>query len=1174
MASLETRLYPPIVESWSRAVTSYDNWRIYFTLSAYMGLSSINPNLIWVKVLDPNTNLSIVNPQLNHNSNNLICRMQQDENGRKYIEIDQAVLNCSENHYYKVQLRFCSAQSTATTAELRRDPTKYLQDFSDWSEISLIKVISTPILIFEQFQGAGEVELVILKSSQLDVLGQLSFADDSDDFLTSYQIQLYSQQDETDRTPGNLIDDSGVMNNLIEINKIHYLIPYDLTNNSYYLLKVEYETNSGYQGEQNYLFYVDCEQALPQGIVTEISSDQIDASITIDIDCSDVVLTDTTLNFLVLRRTDQKSDYQKWEDFYIYDIREGIESVSSLRDRTVEFGFFYKYSLIGVDNRGHRGIAQIINVEPLLVQFEGTRLVLTDECQYHLKTNLQMSNFQYNVIESKTDTLGSQYPFIRRNGDTYYRQFSLTGTITHFWENDYPDEYMAENLDDDTLDSYIAKKKHYVAKDNATLFDNYEDTRYATSIANQYFGGNINRWTDSFLEKEYRDEVIEELYANKIRLFRSPTEGNILVRLMEVSFTPNNQLSRHVYDFSATAYEVDIPTLEKIIFYKIHDKGAIISPQEDMITVETIVGQTQINENSVPIANIGSSITVVDIMDKIQEQLSPENYSNTIYNLQSLKWLKFEFFSNPDLLALQQSNDYEPQAIIVPAEASEEDWSMAIGIRALGNTDPLWEIFPLVIPVEEPNRMGVPGEGRLLKEYIGDFISPPEVMFNFAKVGYYLTAERVALDGTIYTFWQPHSWIEDTDSIFGTPNIDYAIVDGGSGAIDHLIWKELREDSANNTYRWCANENFIVLVDNLVKSLHQGEQGDYSCIIRDIFYTSALMTQQIGTLFETLYLTQQEYLLENGTTIYYPSKAIGEKTDETVHGTTGGAFLINTVHNNILKLIKYGKRIDESYVDDEGTTVEPLLWKQDFRTYLRDILLPVAAYVYARDNDYRRRYGTDEFEVGDVVRTNTITSKIPGYGLLINGRKIMAPLNGYYELNDADTHITSAAIRALPSKPLKVNIDWIAEVNKIETMNQAPRSIIRYYYVGQHCNGGNNENIIEEIKAHCEASDTPAIVKRVLKVPYISIEGEPRTVIDIRDEYDLKNNNDKHTLHIINDTGILTFAENQTDIKELYIIIPSGATKEYDRNELLYDPDYAAYDILINYIVLIEEERY
>ena len=57
-------------------------------------------------------------------------------------------------------------------------------------------------------------------------------------------------------------------------------------------------------------------------------------------------------------------------------------------------------------------------------------------------------------------------------------------------------------------------------------------------------------------EREFKLEVLDWLNNGKPKLFRSPGEGNYIVRLMNVSLTPNQQLGRMIYDFTCTAYEV------------------------------------------------------------------------------------------------------------------------------------------------------------------------------------------------------------------------------------------------------------------------------------------------------------------------------------------------------------------------------------------------------------------------------------------------------------------------------------------------------------------------------------------------------------------------------------------------------------------------------------------
>jgi hypothetical protein len=58
-----------------------------------------------------------------------------------------------------------------------------------------------------------------------------------------------------------------------------------------------------------------------------------------------------------------------------------------------------------------------------------------------------------------------------------------------------------------------------------------------------------------------------------VKLFRSPTEGNILIKLMNISLSPKEELGRMLYTFSANAYEIDTVTLDNLFTYKIFSQG-------------------------------------------------------------------------------------------------------------------------------------------------------------------------------------------------------------------------------------------------------------------------------------------------------------------------------------------------------------------------------------------------------------------------------------------------------------------------------------------------------------------------------------------------------------------------------------------------------------------------
>lgn len=67
----------------------------------------------------------------------------------------------------------------------------------------------------------------------------------------------------------------------------------------------------------------------------------------------------------------------------------------------------------------------------------------------------------------------------------------------------------------------------------------------------------IDQYEDVILEREFRELVYQFLYNNKVKLFRSNPEGNILVKLTNISFTPMEQLGRQLYSFTAEATEID-----------------------------------------------------------------------------------------------------------------------------------------------------------------------------------------------------------------------------------------------------------------------------------------------------------------------------------------------------------------------------------------------------------------------------------------------------------------------------------------------------------------------------------------------------------------------------------------------------------------------------------------
>lgn len=139
---------------------------------------------------------------------------------------------------------------------------------------------------------------------------------------------------------------------------------------------------------------------------------------------------------------------------------------------------------------------------------------------------------------------------------------------------------------------------------------------------------NITKYNDIIYEREFRENVYNFLYSNTPKLFKSNPQGNILVRLTNLSFTPMDQLGRKLYSFSADAIEIGPNTIDNLFKYNIYDKGewknpaTIISQEfnvklpwakEDIFLNDQLKKNTQFNLINSEIVNLKNCQIKVDV---------------------------------------------------------------------------------------------------------------------------------------------------------------------------------------------------------------------------------------------------------------------------------------------------------------------------------------------------------------------------------------------------------------------------------------------------------------------------------------------------------------------------------------------------------------------------------
>lgn len=631
MANLNITLYPPQIPTYQNAFVLTSKCRIYFSLSIYNSYKDIQNNA-QVTVSNQNTNQSVLSLTKYPNEIKL-CDVKIDNtksSDKYYIEIEPEDLQngFQINQYYKVQIRFTSADAPTPPDSAAID--KWLVDnvdyFSEWSTVCLVRAISQPILTLQNLSSSSEDEgsNIAITTNTLDIVGSLTFQDSHEsDSLSSYQIKLYDEDD-------NLLTDSGIIytsayNNPNEIN---YTLKYILENGSAYTVTIDIATNNYYYQTFTYNIIVIQTHENPLNALVVAENEKESGRIKLTIAST---TTDTFQGSVIIRRTSNRSNFTIWEDIYtrVYPTKELINF--TWYDCTVESGIWYNYSVQKKDVFGQRGEETYIE-KPVLAYFEDMFLN-AEKQQLRIRYNPTVSTMRQNVSEARAETLGSQYPIIRRNGYINYRSLNISGLITAL---------------DDFKDIFTSKEELY-GKEATSLYDDYNEEE------------RITEYNDYILEREFREKVITFLYKDNIKLLRTLTEGNVLVKLMNISLTPQTTLGRMIYSFSAEAYEVAECSLDNFINYGIieteEDNIIFEQEEEEAVTRKEVLGQIQ--------DTISADTNIVELIKN--------KYETDAVSVESIQDIKFSFYDDPYQIKEDASGNLLPLA-------ATDDQSLSIGL--------------------------------------------------------------------------------------------------------------------------------------------------------------------------------------------------------------------------------------------------------------------------------------------------------------------------------------------------------------------------------------------------------------------------------------------------------------------------------------------------------------
>ena len=486
------KLYPPNIEG---TIPAFYGTTLVVPFSMNKAVSKIEVEGIAIKIKTIQSGSYIINGQT-------VSLNQKDlESGKISFDFSKEVSEKKFNigQYYKIQIAYIQ-KDTGTIGY--------------YSTVGVVKYTSEPT-----------VEIVDLSRSktnehQYQYIGKYAQSKDFSEKVYSYCFNVYDNNLNLIQTTGEQIHNSLLDTDLYE-SYDSFILQQDLDDNKIYYIEYNITTLNGLQKSSG------------QYRLTQKKTLSVDFGIsiipTLNFENGYILLQlenqkdvqDMTGTFKLLR-SNELSDFKTWDEILRFTLSGKSFLNWSWKDFTIQQGIRYKYALQQYNGESLLDSNKLIS-ESIYADFEHSFLY-DGERQLKIKYNPKVASFKNIVLETKTNTIGSQYPFIFRNGNVDYKEFPISGLIS-------------------------------CQSDEENLFFKTKDFDGTIDLIN----------TNIYEEREFKLEVLDWLNDGKPKLFKSPVEGNYLVRLLNVSLTPIDTVGRMLHSFTATASQIAEQTHEALI---------------------------------------------------------------------------------------------------------------------------------------------------------------------------------------------------------------------------------------------------------------------------------------------------------------------------------------------------------------------------------------------------------------------------------------------------------------------------------------------------------------------------------------------------------------------------------------------------------------------------------
>lgn len=614
------KLYPPQIEGIIPAFYG-DSITVPFIMNKTVSWNEVDCFVLKIK---------------NIHNNSTICTLQSthiDENGKvvqdfskntlqTYFRIEADDLNkFNIGQSYKLQLAYGKLERTNNII------TDKVIEVGYYSTVGVIKYTAYPDVTIEGLEGSQ------LHSDTHTYIGNYSqYGKDVTEKVYSYNFTIYKEDGGVLETSGELLHNHENDDEVYESSD-NYSILKSLEENKIYTIVYTVTTANGLVVSSP-KYRITLQSTIPPEISASLVATMNEENGYVDLQLigdkdKDGIEKVGTGTFLICRASSE-DNYGSWSEIDRFALFGEKPSSHNWKDFTVQHGFTYIYSLQQYNKEWQIYSNRMLS-NSIVANFEHSFL-FDGKRQLKIKYNPKVTSFKETLLEQKTNTLGGKYPFFFRNGNVAYKEFPISGLVSYHSDEEElfltNEDLLLEDLSDLSREHTL---KEGIQGNDYEYFNNMLDANIAYKLQEEYkkreqensqekqIAKKKDRTTNLtdynvVAERIFKMKVLEFLNDGKPKLFRSPGEGNYIVRLMNSSLTPDDKLSRMIHTFSTTATEIDDFNYQKLNEY------SLISAQEPdtkQLRWKTVNLRELINANggvnAVPWLSIGGENNIMSI---------------------------------------------------------------------------------------------------------------------------------------------------------------------------------------------------------------------------------------------------------------------------------------------------------------------------------------------------------------------------------------------------------------------------------------------------------------------------------------------------------------------------------------------------------------------------------